>query len=1146
VGMAFGPGCWAADPSGNGIVAGSGSLRSRGWPEATEKRCCDQSYGPTGWIDCWNSVSSFESCCATKSSPCHGAFVQQRQRIFNASSSIIELDDGRVLAKHSWGGADSCEAIGGELHAVTASWVAVTESGGVPGRTKANSAVTINVCMPHGCRSDEDRLWVTGQMYGAMSPWIPHAESPRQLKVSVRHLPPAGRALIGAMQDAIPVLIAGLLHVMVLSVIHRCCSRWPSLSVLSLRCSWHGLMSTASAERLVGADAMRTVLVGLAILGHVALHAGWEGEQCGSMQAPALPEWHCSAFAAFRWICPAFMVLSGFLFGRAAAQRAGSTVQSAMKWLFGRMARAYVRQVSQLLVLLAVYGHIIGKLPLQADAAHIERLFGSLERARKFWFLDGLLLSVLPSQQSTGQLQRAFTTQWVLQVLMHAPLALLVAVLPRRRLWVSSAVALVVAVATSMNLPSALVGTTAPVLGGSPLQSSTELAPSAAFGFALGVFDTMPSAGNHWMRLVAGGLGAAIAALPVLYGLDDVSSGLGLSGLAPGYAASIASIANKWPLAPVAIFGLGFGLALRTVVACWSYGEISWSGQVITLLSRLSLGMMANSFPVFCLLDALCRRHVPLPSTAFAWISWSMIVWVTSAAAAIIQWCTLGSPSTSLLSFVVRSGAAISGDEQPPLPAKNSATMTSKVLEAKAPASANAEVPEVLTSTTAQRKAKGGRVGSVPRAALRDQEPWSLEQLPYQLPSYGAGPNHLYEFFVRDGKRMRQLGSKANVLVHKDAMAMMGRFLALMAREGTPHERRVYLTITPHELVLRLLSCRPLTFWLPQDRWLLKDQQHGEGGFEHIGTEDERAPLVIERLLSYDEMALSALVSVSSPTPIFNDGARDNKGRVGKAKLYPFDCVLTGVVGARFERERLMDHAHMVVTPQQNTEKNGYGRNAVGRRSELLRLWASFYGKTHFPDWKEAQQSCEYTKLPGCLFDGDVYKRRMRMSVEPFLLDADARACGRSKELNGRPVKAFVHVVGLGLGAWVLDERVQSDLMLEVYQKVMEEHELKNIGTVNFSYFSNACNQGLVSHPRIRIAFSRRNPGEPVAGDELLVAMYAWDGNAFPGNEFWDGHLDNSGDPAAACCSAIAVLQNPDANRRLRDLEAICVLPDSA
>jgi len=45
--------------------------------------------------------------------------------------------------------------------------------------------------------------------------------------------------------------------------------------------------------------------------------------------------------------------------------------------------------------------------------------------------------------------------------------------------------------------------------------------------------------------------------------------------------------------------------------------------------------------------------------------------------------------------------------------------------------------------------------------------------------------------------------------------------------------------------------------------------------------------------------------------------------------------------------------------------------------------------------------------------------------------------------------------------------------------------------------------------------------------------MYPWDGNSFPGNEYWRGLLMVSGDPAAASCSAIAELQNPFINKAL-------------
>lgn len=186
------------------------------------------------------------------------------------------------------------------------------------------------------------------------------------------------------------------------------------------------------------------------------------------------------------------------------------------------------------------------------------------------------------------------------------------------------------------------------------------------------------------------------------------------------------------------------------------------------------------------------------------------------------------------------------------------------------------------------------------------------------------------------------------------------------------------------------------------------------------------------------------------------------------------------------------------------------------QHSDLDRIFRSFFTSPSTDDAERSRARDEVETTDR--FDVDMYKGRMRITVDILLKEANARA----KEANQ---SAYVVIVGLGLGVWKVDKD-QNQYFVETFTQAIEElsEELDSIGTLDFSWISapeaiqREVQAAAAANINANAIFTRRNPAVKLTGDaakQLLVISYAWDGNAFPGNEYWDGSLSASGDPAA-------------------------------
>jgi len=393
-----------------------------------------------------------------------------------------------------------------------------------------------------------------------------------------------------------------------------------------------------------------------------------------------------------------------------------------------------------------------------------------------------------------------------------------------------------------------------------------------------------------------------------------------------------------------------------------------------------------------------------------------------------------------------------------------------------------------------------------------------ISNLPYKYPI----PEHTHFFETLPYKNVYIENSW--ILVPTKILELIKNFILFKRIYGSKIEIEFYASMDANKMLKRIYRNRPLGFMGGNDFYLLQNCTEGIGHWETIGTSNEQEPLVLNRFMSYDEIEISAFLNVSIFTPFINKGSRKNYGKREE------DCqpngICIGQIGPRFQKQNRMEWRYMIIDPEQNTVENGYGPNNTTTGGMYLSLWANFYGIDYFPLFTEVETNDSgrfYKMNNGTYLDILVYKRRIGYSAEVFLKEANHRAGKIGKQ-------AFCHVVGLGLGVWLI-AAIQNVLTIEVYLEILSAGNFPNISDLYFAWFNITDQEFKLPNSigNIHIHKGFRDPSERLNDPgKLLVANWAWDANSYIGNEYWCGNLGSSGDPAASCSSFIAYIANPD------------------
>jgi len=377
-------------------------------------------------------------------------------------------------------------------------------------------------------------------------------------------------------------------------------------------------------------------------------------------------------------------------------------------------------------------------------------------------------------------------------------------------------------------------------------------------------------------------------------------------------------------------------------------------------------------------------------------------------------------------------------------------------------------------------------------------------------------------------------------------------------------------------LYQRLYSKRPLTFWNSYDQSLSQDLQFKADGSLHSDTN-------LAENICYSEIELAALMQVSSRTIFINNGNKNNNGITGAERSYVEEGIVAGLVGARIGEISDGMEAHHLKSKALEKSLAAFVPDAeklgnLGRIKRVNKAFVAGYRQIWGEFYRTPEKEAEFEKYDAGKIDAEGLTKRLYLSYKKFIYDNIAQA-----EKLGK--KAYIRLSGLGDGVWASEDikpevklcigkaiaQVYSELGSKMAEHVaafeicefvrQEDRNAVNRYTDNFTYAEGFKSYILKDHKTLSpsipvIVSSNKDYVEPASpftkkdiADQRLIAgnlpddfdqskkylciAYAYDGGSYPGNEYWEGSLSASTDPAIACATGNVFLQNALTNPEL-------------